>query len=972
MLPMEDRGVTRAPVVASPPPPPPKPEEKVVHAQGGDTPGDVARRHGVDEHDLREANPGMPERLSHGEEVHLPANFKPLLEPEATVHTAESGETLNDIANDYDVRLKKVIEANPELAGNGPLKAGVAVNIPKDEKPVASPADLTDRALRNSQRADKTLDEVNQSTNGVGAAVPFLSQQSNEAQGRVKTAAQLEIDATITAKGGDVSDPAAVRQAGDEIIARHAGDPAAQATLEKVVKDIQADHEAARVVQAAGSETDPAKALKAINEPFHTASPEARQKVLNDPKVQQWVKQSADAATAPLSTLGTPSAAEGPQHPSAAAADNLDNATRGLDKELGGAIVGASLPAWEAANKKSQEAGFPLFGPQGTQAMAQVAGRVADSANGQALVTRLAGLQARDINGLTASMREGTSPAYLLELGRLSSRPGEPADGVVDLALQGTKGFAGKVQDDAKEYTEHYQELAWLTKQYGSTMTPDQLNKAVNDYMSGPEGEAWKKKGEQLERKLADDGEKLLNQLTALDKLPPELKGRQGDADKLRDDLLNDPKTGVALQMAMKLKPELTSGQKGVEVLNFFSKVKLGDQGRKLLTEAATRRVQNEVMSKLKDVDPSNPASMDKARKAIDDLKGSKFATAFGVKAADMDKVADSLKNALPKAGETTEQMAERLKQLDKDLNSFTGTQGVKSFDKTTWQGSLLRTVGLGAAAVGFVNSVNKAQKDPKVANDLRVLVDAAGLGQKGSEIALGLGIVSEDSLAGKFGGAAKIGRVGAAEVLGVLGAALDVYNMVDTLRKGEYGAAALWGTGAAGGLLATFGSGALAGPIGIGLVAVSAIGLGLYNHIKDADKYETEKSANFLKHNGLDPAAADELINQSFDGHSPVGLLYAYAHQKGLDNQQATAWLNDLQRKGKLDDVRGEVHHMLDKVDGDLGKIEPGSGDDWQFFQDYRPVYAGKAPPPPPPTSENYAQLDSWMRRHDIPVATA
>ena len=60
---------------------------------------------------------------------------------------------------------------------------------------------------------------------------------------------------------------------------------------------------------------------------------------------------------------------------------------------------------------------------------------------------------------------------------------------------------------------------------------------------------------------------------------------------------------------------------------------------------------------------------------------------------------------------------------------------------------------------------------------------------------------------------------------------------------------------------MAAFGSGSLAGPIGIGLVVVSVLGLSIWNGIKEANKHEPGSdggaSMRFLQHAGFSEAAA-------------------------------------------------------------------------------------------------------------------
>jgi len=948
---------------------------EVVHAQSGDRPVDVARRYGVHEKDLRDANPGISEQLAAGQVLQLPPLTQaPEPEPEPQVHKVQAGDTLTQIARHYDVRLRLVIEANPALQGRSDqLKPGESVLIPaKPQQPPATPAEATDRALKTLQATSHTLDQMNQATQGTGAALPYLRQQVADAQLRLKSAVQTEVDAGIATRHGDAADPQQVQLEGQALLARHPGDAATQAALKSTLSDIRADREVAVVMKAGAGQKDPAKALQAINAGFAHATPQARARLLQDPELQSWVIAAAANADAPLAQVGNKDTLS-LQAPAYQAAQRLDDTTRGLDPALAAAVTSQALPGWEAAQGRARKEGMQLLGMQGTQALSTVAGRVADDANGAALVRRLVsvGLDSLQSDGLRNAVASGAGPAYLVEVARQLAGQSGTVDNVLSLAKDGIDQYKAGVDDHVDGYAKQFEELNWLVSNHGGAMTPDQLNKAINDYAAA-KGPDWQHKLESQRSQLTEDGTTLLRQLRQLQNLPPELAGRQQDVDAYVNKVLDDPKAHLAISLALQQKPELASGGEGQATLNFFTRVKLGDQGRRLGQEFATAYVKGNVLGKLTNIDRNDPASMQQARDAVAQLKNSNFAKLLGVKPGDLDNAVKYVDDALPQAGDTPAQTAARLKTLDEKLQGIASPTGMKAFDKGTLPGQLLRTVGLAAAGVSFVNSANKALDDPSLKNDLKVLVDAAGLGQKGAELLVGLGRVSDETRAGKIitgiGGGWKVaGRVGASEFLGVVGSAFDVWNAVDAANKGDGTSAALYGTGAAGGLMAALGSGSIAGPIGIGLVVVSAVGLAIWNHVKEANAHENDTSAQFLTHAGLDTATSKALVDQSGNGYSPVPALVAYASAKGLNQAQTVSWLNGLQASGKLGTLRDEVHHMLDDVDGDAGKLKGGSIADQSMYQQLKPRYGVRGIPLPEPQPKNFAQLDSWMRQHGI-----
>ena len=208
-------------------------------------------------------------------------------------------------------------------------------------------------------------------------------------------------------------------------------------------------------------------------------------------------------------------------------------------------------------------------------------------------------------------------------------------------------------------------------------------------------------------------------------------------------------------------------------------------------------------------------------------LKDSRFAKLLGLSPSQMDEVVSALENTIPKAGESADDIAKRTSALDTKLN------GIKGLNGSTAAGRLIRGLGIALSGVSFLASTGKAINDPTVKNGLQAIVGAAGLGQRGSELLVAIGKVDADSALGKLGGKT------AGKVVGALGAALDAWSMGESFASGDIPSGVLYGTSAAGGLMATFGAGSMAGPIGIGLVVVSVIGLGIWNSVKEANKHE-------------------------------------------------------------------------------------------------------------------------------------
>jgi hypothetical protein len=596
-------------------------------------------------------------------------------------------------------------------------------------------------------------------------------------------------------------------------------------------------------------------------------------------------------------------------------------------------------------------------------------GRIAGTPQGDAVVERYAGLGIWDAGGVTNAIAQGASPAYAVALAR---QPGIDAARVMDAAYAGMAMFRDRVADDAQAYGRQIEELGWLVANHGGVMTPEQLDQAIADYTAA-KGVEWQRETERLELQFADDGARLLAQLRALQDLPPELSGEQARVDALFAQTLNDPQAQLAITAALRGRPELSEDAAGRELLGFFassgiaSNAKLTDQARKLVGEIATAHVRSTLLARIGEFDPADAASVQRAAAAIDSLRSPELARAWGVSEAALDKALTKLAETMPAAGESAEAAARRLRDFDAALDA------IKGFEKTTAAGQLLRGAGLALAGVGVLASIERAGADPSLKNSLRALVDAAGLGQKGAELLAGLSRADSQSVLGRLGGSA------ASKFLGVLTAAMDVWNAADAFANGDIPSGVLYGVGAGGGVLAAFGAGSVAGPIGIGLVVVSVVGLAVWNGVKEANRHEPDSdggaSMRFLQHAGFSAEAARALCDQSGEGYSPVPILARYAELRGLDlsdaadRQRFVDWI-DAMPPERLAALRDSLHRTLDEFDGDATRLQASADGDAQAVADTqaRPWFAAAGAAQP----ESALQIDAVLQVLQLPLPAA
>jgi hypothetical protein len=802
----------------------------------------------------------------------------------------------------------------------------------------ASPEQATDAAVKKVEAAQIAVNHAQAAANnpkGTPASIshaqislPSLQKSLTDAQTQLKTA----IDNEITAKVGLQGTSDQVAQAGHQIAARFSSDRTAQKLVDQAVAGISTARQLHSIVASAQAQSDPVKSVQSLNNSYVHGSQTVKDAMLNDPGVHQILQRAAQWATQPLSPQIN--AGVGFQAPGLQAMQRLAQLTHGTDANLGAQLVSDALPHIEQVNKSFQaQYDQSMLGPEGVQAMLKVVDNISGTAIANADVQRLAAQHFWNSSGMTNAIASGATPTYAIAL---AQQPGIDRQMVLQAALTGVSEYQQKVDGDVANYAKQTQELNWLINNAGTSMTPAQLSQAVSDYVKS-KGGAWQSQYAQDTQQLASDGQTLLRQMKALQTLPPSLAGYQSQADSTINRVINDPQANAAISMALQKTPDLTSGDNAKSTLDFFATVKLSDGGRKLAQEAATAYVKSKILPDIAQLNSkSDPAAFARLQADLKDLRDSNFSKVLGVAPKDFNKAIDYLEQALPTAGEDAAAIEAKLAKLDENLSNLSsGPKAIKAFDKATFAGQLVRGLGLAAAGASFINDFNKATNDPSTKNILKTFVDVAGISQKSSELALGLGAVDEGSLLGQFGGAAKLGaRWGAGEFIAGVGALFDAWSAVDAANKGDNVSAGLYAAGALGGLATAIGAGSWLGPVGIGIAIASAIGLAVWNHHKEVTQFETPTTSKFLESSGFTPQAAQALTQESGDGHSAVPLLARYAQLHGLNLQKAAdqkkfvGWINSL-TPDQLHAVVSAANSEQDRIHGDVSQFKTTSGQD-------------------------------------------
>lgn len=853
----------------------------------------------------------------------------------------ESGDRLPAVAKENLVSYDDLLAHNPHLDPDR-IEAGEIIFLPNVSPELAA----------ETQRNGAGIPE------GENAFVTNLRERGNAVEYADDPAA-IDFDAEKAEMAGDVQDylqalPAGERQKAAQRLYdldwRDTGP--AQVAIEQAARQEgltlaptthsgpDVDGQVRDIVTAAQGKDAPVDRLKALNDAYVHASPEVKAALLRSEGGRDILQGAADWAVAGLRDLDENA---GDQVPVLNLMQRLDQATQGMDKEIATRLVTQAMPGVEAEFQRSLNdpdaypAGALSAGPSGAEALMWVADRIAGTPQGDAALDRFAEMGFYESSGVRQAIANGANPAYAVDYAAKSGNQQIFQNDV----LGGIDDFRSKVGRSADAYSAHMEELNWLSANHGVAMTPEELEQAVADYRAS-KGPGWEQTEKDLRNAMAGDGRRLLAQLDALTTLPPELSSQQGAANAKIEETLGDSKSSNAIRVAL----QQDSGRLSDQTLRTLGAMgRLSDRGRKLVEEVATQALRREVLPAFADFNPNDAASVARARQAIGSLQDSRWATLLGVTDSDLSKATQVLQDALPRPGEGPDELRLRMTQMNQKLDDLTGNSGVKSFDKSTLPGQFLRTIGIAATGVSLFASARTAEANPTLKNQLKVLIDSAGLGQKTIELMEGLGALDSSSNSARvFGSSSKP----AVKFLGVLGSTFDFVNAYEFYKKGDNVSAGISAAAGVGGVTAALGTGTIAGPIGLAIVGGAVIAQMLWNDVRQSNIHMNDVSADFLQHAGFDRDAATALVDQSGEGYSPVPILVKYAELKGIDmddpaGQQAfTDWINDMPAD-KLAALRDNLHHALDDMNGDLGQFGATARDDlyyaWSAQQDGVPT---------------------------------
>jgi hypothetical protein len=646
-----------------------------------------------------------------------------------------------------------------------------------------------------------------------------------------------------------------------------------------------------QIVSTMQAGSTPAEQLRVLNDAYKQADAQTRSDLLADPQVRQTIRSAAFDAVQPLSQ--SPDAVQGQAVPFLEAAQNLDALTQDMDPTLVAAVLENTVSAY--SNYARNDSGG-MTGIEGSTTFLRVLDRAVGTPQGDAAIRGLVDTgMSLDRNGVYQHISTGGSPAFTAQAGWREA------------TLEGVNAYAAStVKNSADAYLQHTQELNWLITNQGGTMTPAQLDQAINNYIER-QGAGWEQTANDLKEQLAQDGLALQTQIESM----LAAGGYESEVDRL----LQDPTNQFALTTAFGNHPEAVTDR----TLSLLSGLgKTTEAGRRTLEIAANAFVKSQVLQPLSSYDPADPNSAAQIQSTINRLKSPGMSTALGIDQPKLDRAVQALQDSLQGPNATQADLDRAMAKLNSDLDSV-------ALSRTTPAGQLFRAMGVGLAGINLASSLQRAGRDPAALENWgKVVTDTLGVSQKTAEImfARGAGGTGTEMMASRAAG----------RIVSGLSAAADGWLAAASFAKGDATLGTLYSVAAAGGALATASSlgwvGAWGGPVGIGLTAIAALGVYAVQTTRDSNIHMNDPdTAPFLQYSNLEADTAGMLTDQSGEGHSPMPLLVKYAELKGYDmanaqhQQRFVEWLNGMPPE-QLDHVRDWVHNMADEFDGDAGRL--------------------------------------------------
>lgn len=812
--------------------------------------------------------------------------------PPARTDTAHRADTVATVAHRNNVSPEHLAQAN-NITPQTALYDGQVLTIPtvevsrlENDPPKKTPAQLTDEAYAAHQQAVQHRDEALKNA----PRNRFEREEILTTENAAVATTKKSLDAAVAAELGDkiayvnngvpsqYQTPAdsLISAYGNQILQRHANDPAAKSVLTGSIDDFRVQRKANDLIPTFYGDQTPAQKLASINSGLAGQPQAVVDRVMSDPRVQQILKDAKDWIAEPYKDVSGDKAKYDPR-PAAEASKRLADITANLPPEYAADIVRDSMPTIEKiANLEAQSGNVDSF-----TNLSKVVGSLGDSPEANALTSQIAqayGNQFQRWEGffgqtIETAVGNGASSKLSLEMAQQLQASGktDQARGVVLSVGRGAEDLQIKLKQDMDDYVQHTKDLNWLASNAQGKLTPDQLQKAINEYITS-QGPEWQSKLRDIEGRITAHGGQLADTIGALKTLPGDLKdvgdlALHGVGEKIGD----DKTVQSALTFALTKDPTLFGGLKGESALGFI--VEVGHNNKDLVAASGKAYISSQILPAVSTLNASDPASVKAANIALDKLQanGAKF---LGVPQSEIDAGVAKLRQTVGTLQSTKNigEAVDNIHVLDgvkKDLGEVAELRF-----STGAAGLAFRTVAMGLTGGNLISQTGKLVDDPSLQNVFGELSYAVGLAQDTAGFGATVKLLDQQGSLGKFGLGTNLAGRAAEKFIGVMNAAYFAAGAVTEANKGNIPAVAFNVTGVTGALLGTFGEavglGAWTGPVGAAIVVVATVGVELVKYRTEINR-NTDLAEKFLQGADVDGTAAKALSSEALKQASQI-----------------------------------------------------------------------------------------------------
>lgn len=394
--------------------------------------------------------------------------------------------------------------------------------------PARSPAERTDAVYADYRVALEHREEA------LASAPPNMHERAQIQQEEDAAVAQAKqaLDAAVAAEIGPQVDaanagvPGQFRRPADElvtsygnvIVQRHAGDPAAQAALGESVGDYRLQRKADELIPGFYGDFSATEKLTSLGQSLQGQPSEVIERVMADPRVQQWLKDAAAHIAEPYRGVGDGDLAQA-HDPALEASSRLAETVAKLPPELAAQVIAQSMPTLKQIAQLNPHGNIVPF-----LSVYSAMSRLGDGPQAQALMNEVARVFVSNPDfdssvligpggAIAGAAGHANDPAFAIAIADQLKAAGREheAELVLDAAAQGISDrLKYDVSSPLVQFNQAHQaamekdrHLAELLAKAGP-LTDEQLAAFIQAYRNDPENQAVYQAEADAAKALAD------------------------------------------------------------------------------------------------------------------------------------------------------------------------------------------------------------------------------------------------------------------------------------------------------------------------------------------------------------------------------------------------------------------------------------------------------------------------------------